>query len=161
MARELHGRGLGLVYGGGDVGLMGVIADSMLELGGEVIGVIPRRLKEREVAHEGLTELFVVETMHERKAKMAEHADAFVAMPGGIGTLEELFEMLTWSQLGFHDKPCALFDVGGFYQPLCAMLDHLVDQGFLKPPHRSLLIVEPDPAGVLDALEATVARASG
>jgi len=158
MARELAKRGLGLVYGGGDVGLMGVLADAMLERDGEVIGVIPRQLKEREVAHEGLTELLVVEDMHERKAKMAERADAFVAMPGGIGTLEELFEMLTWSQLKFHDKPCALLDVAGFYRPLCAMLDHLVDQAFLRPEHRSLLIVRPDPASVLDALEAAVVQ---
>ena len=120
--------GIGLVYGGGNVGLMGVVADAVLAAGGEVIGVIPRALAEREVAHAGLTELHVVDSMHTRKAMMAELSDAFIALPGGLGTLEELFEVLTWAQLGIHRKPCGLLNVDGFYAPLKQFLDQAVDR---------------------------------
>jgi uncharacterized protein (TIGR00730 family) len=127
---------LTLVYGGGNVGLMGVLADAALASGGEVIGVIPRQLVQWEVAHQGLTRLDVVESMHERKARMFDLSDAFVALPGGFGTLDEMFEMLTWRQLGFGDKPCALLDVDGFYSPLVGMLDRMVDRGFVPAEHR-------------------------
>ncbi len=146
-------RGIGLVYGGGSVGLMGVIADTMLESGGEVIGVIPRTLWMREVGHSGLTELHIVETMHERKALMADLSDGFIAMPGGLGTLEELFEAWTWSQLGLHKKPCALLDVGGYFDHLVAFLDHAVADGFVNETNRRMLIVERDPASLVDRME--------
>ena len=156
-ARQLGGelvkRGHGLVYGGGKVGLMGVIADVVLELHGDVTGVIPEALVSKEVAHEGLSDLRIVRSMHERKAAMAELSDGFVAMPGGIGTMEEFFEVLSWAQLGIHNKPCGLLDVSGYYQPLIQFLDHAVDHGFLKPKHRSLLIVEEEPHKMLDRLE--------
>ena len=131
-------RGIGLVYGGGNVGLMGALADTVLETGGEVIGVIPEHLKRAEVAHGTLTELHVVESMHERKALMASLADAFVALPGGLGTLEEVFEVLTWNQLGLIAKPVVLFDVDDFFAPLSALLDAAVDAGFVRPAHRML-----------------------
>src|SRR4051794_20200473 len=152
LARAVAERGIGLVYGAGRVGLMGALADAALEAGGEVIGVIPRALVDREVAHQALTELHVVDSMHERKALMADLADAFVAAPGGLGTLEELFEVLTWSQLGLHDKPCALLDVNGFYDALAAFLDHTVGEGFLRPASREMLIVDSEPAALLDRL---------
>lgn len=161
LATHLASRGLGLVYGGGNVGLMGIIADAMLEAGAEVIGVIPRSLVEREVAHHGVTKLHVVQTMHERKAMMNELCDAFIAMPGGFGTLEELFEVLTWSQLGYHRKPCGLLNVGGFFDPLEAMLDHGVTEQFLRPAHRALLIAESSPARLLDRLEGFVPVTAG
>jgi uncharacterized protein (TIGR00730 family) len=147
-------RGIGLVYGGGAVGLMGALADAVLAGGGEVIGVIPDSLLEREVGHRGLTELRVVDSMHTRKRTMAELASAFVALPGGLGTLEELFEVLTWAQLGIHHKPCALLDVDGFYAPLLALLDHMRDAAFIAPAHRSLLLVERDVDALLDRLAA-------
>ena len=134
--RRLAREQLTLVYGGGNVGLMGVLADAALANGGEVIGVIPRQLVQWEVAHQGLTRLDVVESMHERKARMFDLSDAFVALPGGFGTLDEMFEMLTWRQLGFGDKPCALLDVDGFYSPLVGMLDRMVDRGFVPGEHR-------------------------
>ncbi|HEX5656091.1 MAG TPA: TIGR00730 family Rossman fold protein [Polyangiales bacterium] len=143
---------IGLVYGGATVGLMGVVADTVKKNGGNVIGVIPESLVAREIAHRGLSELRVVQSMHERKATMAELSDAFVAMPGGIGTLEELFEIWTWSVLGLHQKPCALFDVEGFYTQLTSFLDFTVEQGFLKPVHRALLRMESDPVRLLAAL---------
>lgn len=152
-ARELVARNLGLVYGGGDVGLMGVIADAVLERGGHVTGVIPAAFVEKEVAHRGLSELRVVQSMHERKAMMAELSHAFVALPGGIGTMEEFFEVLSWAQLGLHDKPCALLDVCGYYRPLVGFLDSAVEQDFLKPKHRALLIVEERPGILLDRLQ--------
>lgn len=152
LGRQLAERGMGLVYGGASVGLMGVVADAALAAGGEVIGVIPRSMVEREIAHAGLSELRVVTSMHERKATMAELADAFVALPGGIGTLEELFEVWTWAQLGLHRKPVALLDVAGFYEPLAAFLDRAVNERFVKLPTRSLLSVETDPAVLLDRL---------
>ncbi len=146
-------RGWGLVYGGGGVGLMGILAEATADAGGEVIGVIPRALMEREgVAADGVGELRVVESMHERKALMAELSDAFVALPGGLGTLEELFETLTWAQLGLHRKPCGLLDAGGYYRPLVALLDHAVDEGFVRPEHRALLVVGDHPEELLDRL---------
>jgi uncharacterized protein (TIGR00730 family) len=133
MARE----GLGLVYGGGNVGLMGIVADAVLSAGGEVIGVIPQHLMQWEVAHRGVTQLEVVGSMHERKQRMFDLADGFVALPGGFGTLDEMFEMLTWRQLGLGDKPCAFLDVDGFYQPLFAMIDRMVETRFLHPDQRN------------------------
>ena len=144
----------GLVYGGGNVGLMGILADTMLEAGGEVIGVIPASLVAREVAHSGLTELRVVQTMHERKALMNELSDAFIAMPGGFGTLDELFEILTWSQLGIHGKPSGLLNVAGYYDDLLVMLDHAVTEKLLRPEHRTLLMAEADPGLLLQRLGA-------
>jgi uncharacterized protein (TIGR00730 family) len=142
MGRALVARGLGLVFGGGHVGLMGTIADEVLRLGGQVSGVIPQQLVERELAHPGLTRLFVVKDMHERKAMMAQLADGFVAMPGGMGTFEELFEMLTWSQLGIHSKPVGLFNVAGFYDQLVGFMEHVKEQGFIRPQHADLMMVE-------------------
>lgn len=141
--------GLELVYGGASVGLMGVVADAALALGGDVTGVLPRALAERELAHGGLTRLHLVETMHARKALMADLSDGFVALPGGIGTLEELFEIWTWAQLGDHAKPIALLEVAGFYAPLLGFLDRLVDTGFVKAEQRAIALVDSDPAALL------------
>lgn len=152
LGEALARRRIGLVYGGGGIGLMGVIADAALAAGGEVIGVIPGALEGRELAHGKLTKLLVVGSMHERKAKMAELSDAFVALPGGLGTLEELAEVLTWAQLGLHRKPCALLDVGGYWQPLTALLDHAVAERFVRPEHRAMLLVDDDPEAILDRL---------
>jgi len=154
LAAELAGRGIGLVYGGGKVGLMGVIADAVLDAGGEAIGVMPQALIDREIGHPRLTELKVVGSMHERKAQMAELADAFVALPGGIGTLEELIEVYTWSQLGIHEKACGVLNVRGYYDGLAAFLDHAVIEGFLRTQHRAVLTVAEHPAHLLDALAA-------
>ncbi|NFV79320.1 TIGR00730 family Rossman fold protein [Magnetospirillum aberrantis] len=156
MGRLVAERGLGLVYGGGEVGLMGILANSALAAGGEVIGVIPEALMRMEVGHPKLTALHVVDTMHERKAMMAELSDAFVALPGGIGTLEELFEVWTWGQLGIHPKPLGFLDVAGYYDSLHAFLDHSVAEGFLKERHRAMTAVESDPARLLDRLAAYV-----
>jgi len=145
-------RGLGLIYGGGDVGLMGMLADTVMAGGGEVIGVIPRALEQREVAHRGVTELRVVRDMHERKQLIYELADAMVAMPGGIGTLEELLEALTWNQLHLHAKPCGVLNVEGYFDPLVAMLDRAVEQQFLHRECRELLIVESSAQRLLEAL---------
>ena len=153
---QLARRGLGLVYGGASIGLMGAVADAALAGGGEVIGVIPAALEAKEIAHEGLTRLEVVGSMHERKARMAELADAFIALPGGMGTLEELSEMLTWAQLGLHRKPCGLLDVAGYWQPLVVFFDHAVQEQFLRPHHRALLLVEEEPLALLNALAAYV-----
>jgi uncharacterized protein (TIGR00730 family) len=153
LGMALHARRYGLVYGGGNVGLMAVIADAVLDLGGHVTGVIPDALVSREVAHRGVTELRVVGSMHERKAVMAELSDGFVAMPGGIGTMEEFFEVLSWAQLGLHHKPCGLLNVSGYYDPLVAFLDHAVAQDFIKPKHRALMIVEAAPEPLLDRFE--------
>lgn len=147
-------RGIELVYGGGNVGLMGVLADACLAARGRVIGVIPQALVDREVAHLGLTELRVVSSMHERKAVMAELSDAFVALPGGYGTWEELFEMLTWSQLGIHCKPCGLLNVNGYYDPLLDLADRAVSEGFLREVNRNLLLSDNDPERLLDRLSA-------
>jgi uncharacterized protein (TIGR00730 family) len=154
LGNELAARGIGLVYGGGKVGLMGVIADTVLAAGGEAIGVMPQGLVDREIGHPGLTELKVVGSMHERKALMAELAGAFVALPGGIGTLEELIEVYTWSQLGIHDKGCGVLNVRGYYDGLVAFLDHAVAAGFLRAQHRAVLTVAEDAAELLDALAA-------
>ncbi|TVV72433.1 TIGR00730 family Rossman fold protein [Sphingomonas solaris] len=155
--RMIAGRGYGLVYGGGSIGLMGVIADAASEAGGEVIGVIPEALRRREFDHRGLAELHVVKSMHERKALMAELSDGFVALPGGIGTFEELFETWTWAQLGYHDKPCGLLNVNGFYDAMSGFIDHVVAEGFLRPADRARLIVTHDPAAMLDAVAGFVA----
>ena len=152
LARAVAARGLNLVYGGGSVGLMGVLGATALAAGGRVIGVAPRQLVEREVVHAGLTELRVVATMHERKALMADLSDAFIALPGGLGTLDELFEMLTWTQLGIHRKPCALLDVNGYFSRLGEFLDHAVAQRFIKAEHRLMLITGENPDALLDQL---------
>jgi uncharacterized protein (TIGR00730 family) len=142
-------QGIGIVYGGGRIGLMGALADAALAANGEVIGVIPQALVDREIAHPGVTELQVVGSMHERKALMADLADAFVALPGGIGTLEELFEMWTWAQLGLHQKPCGLIEVSDFFGPLLTFLDRLVVTGFVKPEHRAMLLEASSPEDLL------------
>lgn len=144
--------GIGLVYGGGNIGLMGVAADAALAKGGEVIGVITEQLHGHNLSHETLTRLEIVPTMHERKAVMADLSDAFIALPGGIGTFEELFEAWTWAQLGVHAKPVALLNVGGFYDKLAEFLDHVVEEKFLKAVHRGTLVVESDPRTLLKAL---------
>lgn len=157
--RTLVERRLGLVYGGGDVGLMGILADTVMEGGREVLGVIPRALVDKEVAHYGITRLEEVETMHERKQRMYDLADAVVALPGGIGTLDELFEALTWNQLGYLAEPCGLLNVNGYFDPLVELLDHMVGQGFLRIETRRLLVVDDDPDRLLDSLsEARVPR---
>lgn len=156
MGRALAERGIGLVYGGGRVGLMGVVADAVLAAGGEAVGVIPDALMRREVGHGGLTELHVVDSMHERKARMADLSDGFVALPGGFGTFEEFCEVLTWSQLGIHPKPCGLLNTAGYYAPLLAMFDHAVSESFVRPQHRALVLEEADPARLLDRLAAFV-----
>lgn len=145
-------RNIGLVYGGAAVGLMGAVADATIAAGGSVTGVIPRALVEREVAHSGLSDLRIVGSMHERKALMAELSDAFIALPGGIGTFEEIFEVWTWTQLGTHAKPCAILNVHGFYDQLLGFLDHVVDEAFLKPVHRGMLLASPDPNALLDLI---------
>ena len=152
LAQALSVAGLGLVYGGGHVGLMGVLADAALETGCEVIGVIPKALHLREIGHERLSELHIVDSMHARKAKMAELADAFIALPGGLGTLEETFEVWTWAQLGFHRKPVALLDAASFWQPLLTMVERMVSEGFVSPKHRRMLCVERDPVALLERM---------
>ncbi len=147
-------RNLGLVYGGAAVGLMGAVADATIAAGGSVIGVIPQALVDHEVAHTGLTDLRVVGSMHERKALMAELSDAFIALPGGIGTLDEIFEVWTWTQLGTHAKPCAVLNVQGFYDRLLGFLNYVVDEAFLKTVHRGMLLSSSDPAALLDLLAA-------
>ncbi|QFU00330.1 LOG family protein YvdD [Halomonas sp. THAF5a] len=158
LGEELARRGHGLVYGGARVGLMGRLADAVMAAGGEAIGVMPDHLVEREQAHQGLTRLVRVRNMHERKASMAAHADAFIALPGGIGTLEELFEAWTWHYLGLHDKPIGVLDSAGFYAPLLTFLDSTVEQGFLDGRTRAELIDAADPADLLDALEARLGQ---
>ena len=153
LARAIARAGLRLVYGGGSIGLMGVLAEAALAEGVDVSGVAPRRLLEREVVHRGLTHLHVVESMHERKAKMAELADAFIALPGGYGTLDELFEALTWTQLGYHRKPCGLLNVAGFFDRLAAYLDHALAEGFLTRRHRDMLVMADDPDVLIESLK--------
>lgn len=152
MGTLLAKQGIGLVYGGGNVGLMGVVADAALHLGGEVIGVIPQALANREIAHTGVTALHIVDSMHTRKAMMADLSDAFIAMPGGVGTFEEFFEAVTWTQLGLHRKPCGLLNVNAFYTPLALFIDQAVTEGFIKPIHRAIIVVDSDPARLLDTL---------
>ena len=153
LGETLARAGIELVYGGGHVGLMGVVADAALAAGGEVTGVIPEALVEREIGHTGLTELHVVGSMHERKAMMADLAEGFVALPGGTGTLEEFFEVLTWAQLGEHAKPCGLLNVAGYYEPLLAVFDHMVERGFLATHHRAMVLVETEPEALLERFE--------
>jgi uncharacterized protein (TIGR00730 family) len=153
MGKELARRNIGLVYGGGNIGLMGVLADTVLRAGGEAVGVIPESLMEREVGHTGLTKLHVVRSMHERKALMADLSDAFIALPGGFGTLEEFCEVVTWSQLGLHAKPCGILNVLGYYSPLLAMFDHAVLQRFLTPENRALVLARDSAAELLEALQ--------
>lgn len=150
----LAARNIGLVYGGASVGIMGLIADTVLSHGGEVIGVIPQAIADKEIAHPGLTELKVVGNMHERKSLMADYSDGFIALPGGMGTLEELFEVLTWGQLGFHKKPCGLLNVEGYYDYLTAFLAHAVDQEYLKAKHAGILQTHIEPESLLDLLTA-------
>ena len=156
LGEALAARGIGLVYGGASVGLMAVVADTVLAAGGEVVGVIPQMLVDKEIAHGGLSELHVVSSMHTRKATMAELSDGFVALPGGVGTLEELFEIWTWAQLGSHSKPVGLLDVNGFYGKLEAFLDHVVAEGFLREGHRGMLISETEPGALIDRFAAYV-----
>ena len=153
LGAELIRRNIGLVYGGGNVGLMGAIADAVLKGRGEAIGVIPEHLMTREIGHSRLTKLHVVRSMHERKALMADLSDAFIALPGGFGTLEEFCEVLTWSQLGLHAKPCGIINVRGYYTPLLAMLDHAVEEKFLKPQNRALVLSRETPVELLKAFE--------
>jgi uncharacterized protein (TIGR00730 family) len=153
LGKTLVRRELQLVYGGGSVGLMGVLADTVLEAGGSVTGIIPRALERREVAHAGLTTMHVVDDMHTRKAKMEELADAFIALPGGYGTLEELFEVVTWAQLGLHKKPVGMLNPAGYFDGLLGCIDSAVVEGFIKPEHRRLLVVGAEPDALLDALE--------
>lgn len=156
LGATLAGRGLGLVYGGGKVGLMGAVADGALAAGGEAIGVIPHALVAREVSHQGLTDLRVVDSMHERKALMAELADGFIVLPGGIGTLEEFFEVWTWAQLGLHAKPIGLLDVAGYYKQLQGFIDHAVAERFLHPDHRSTVLIDEEAGRLLDRMKGYV-----
>ncbi|MFK8330965.1 TIGR00730 family Rossman fold protein [Pseudomonas sp. BJa5] len=153
LGQAIASRGLTLVYGGGAVGLMGIVADAAMAAGGEVVGIIPQALMDAEVGHSGLTRLEVVDGMHARKARMAELSDAFVALPGGLGTLEELFEVWTWGQLGYHAKPLGLLDVNGFYSKLGSFLDHVVEEGFVRPQHRAMLKLADAPDELLDAMD--------
>lgn len=157
IARELGavlaGLGLRLVYGGGGVGLMGVVADAVLETGGEVVGVIPRALATRELAHAGVTELHVVGSMHERKALMADLSDGFIALPGGFGTLDELCEIITWAQLGIHRKPCGILNINGYFDDFLRLLDRAVADGFIRAEHRRIILEGRDPVGLLDELQ--------
>lgn len=152
MGKLLAQRNIGLVYGGGDVGLMGVVADAAIDAGGEVTGVIPKLLADKEVAHQRLTNLHIVNTMHERKHIMAELSDAFIAMPGGFGTLEELFEVVTWTQLSFHNKACGVLNVEGYYDGLLTFLDHATAEKFIRPHHREIVVVDTEPAALLEKL---------
>ena len=161
LGRQIGARGWRLVYGGGNVGLMGVVADAVLHAGGSVLGIIPESLMRREVGHLGLTELQVVQTMHERKQRMAESADAFIALPGGIGTLEELYEVWTWQHLGYHAKPVALLDVAGYYQHLLAFMQHAEAAGFVSADQQAALWVESDPTRLLDRLAQHLEPAAG
>ena len=160
LGRLIGEQGHGLVYGGGNVGLMGIVADAVLAAGGPVVGVIPQALVQREVGHQGLSQQFVVPDMHVRKRMMAERADAFIAMPGGIGTLEELYEVWTWRQLGYHDKPVGLLSVQGFYDPLLQFMDHTVSEGFLDDAQRRMPVVDADPASLLAKVLDQAARAT-
>lgn len=154
LGTEIAKRGHRLVYGGAEVGLMGIVATAALEAGGEVIGVLPEALAAKELAHRSITELHIVGSMHERKAMMADLSDAFVALPGGIGTLEELFEVWTWGQLGYHTKPCGVYNANGFYGRMMAFLDFMADEEFLKAPHRNMLLVGDNPTALLDKIDA-------
>ncbi|QXI33334.1 TIGR00730 family Rossman fold protein [Pseudomonas promysalinigenes] len=152
LGQAIARRGMTLVYGGGAVGLMGTVADAAMAAGGEVIGIIPESLMNAEIGHKGLSRLEVVDGMHARKARMAELSDAFIALPGGLGTLEELFEVWTWGQLGYHAKPLGLLDVNGFYEKLGGFLDHIVEEGFVRPAHRAMLLLAQQADQLLDAM---------
>ncbi len=152
LGRVFLSEGIGLVYGGASVGVMGQIADTVLAGGGKVIGVIPRGLAHKEVAHAGLTDLRIVDSMHERKALMAELVDGFIALPGGLGTFEEFFEVLTWCQLGIHRKPCALLNTEGYYDKLVGLIDHAIDEGFVRSEHRSMVVVDHDPQTLIEKM---------
>ncbi|SEN64708.1 hypothetical protein SAMN05192533_11694 [Mesobacillus persicus] len=152
LGKELARQNITLVYGGSSIGLMGVLADTVLREGGQVIGVIPKILEEREIAHKGLTQLITVETMHERKAKMADLADGFIVLPGGAGTLEEFFEVFTWGQIGLHQKPCGLLNINQYYRPLIQLFDHMVEQQFLQKKYLALAIVEEKPDILIERL---------
>lgn len=154
LGRALVRRQIGLVYGGASVGSMGTLADAVLDAGGEAIGILPRWLESREVGHTRLKELHIVDSMHARKQRMIERSDAFVALPGGLGTFDELFEVLTWSQIGLHEKPVGLLDVNGYFAPFIALVRHAVAEGFALPEHERLFVVRPDPESLLDALVA-------
>ena len=156
MGKTLVKHGLDLVYGGGNIGIMGIVADSVLQSGGQAIGVIPQALADKEIAHESLTELHIATDMHERKCRMAELSDAFVGLPGGLGTLEEIFEIWTWAQLGFHKKPIALLNTKGYYSRLLDFLDDSVEDGFVKAAHRHMMIVDSDPEELVMQLKAYV-----
>ncbi len=151
--QTLARRGLRVVFGGGQVGLMGVLADAVLDAGGEAVGVMPKALLEKEIGHQSLTELHVVSTMHERKALMADLSDAFIALPGGYGTFEELLEVLTWAQLSLHEKPCGLLNVEGFYEALLSLFDHAFEEGFVRGDHRALALTAEDPERLLDLMQ--------
>lgn len=153
LGEAIAARGITLVYGGSSVGLMGLLADTVLHAGGHVIGVIPRPLIDKELAHAGLSQLIRVESMHERKARMAQLADGFMALPGGLGTFEEFFEVLTWTQLGFHFKPCAVLNVAGYYDGLLSLVQSACDKGFVKPEHRDMVLHAEEPAELLDAMQ--------
>ncbi|WP_017727892.1 LOG family protein [Halalkalibacterium ligniniphilum] len=152
LGKLLAAKGIGLVYGGAVVGCMGAVAEGVMAGGGEVIGVMPKKLANIELAHHGLTELHIVETMHERKAMMAELSDAFIALPGGAGTLEEWFEVFTWAQIGYHQKPCSLLNVNGYYTPFIALFDHMIDQGFVQKEQKHLIIIENEAKTLLKRL---------
>lgn len=156
LGRLLAGQGIGLVYGGANVGLMRILADAAMTAGGEAIGVMPKALVEKEKAHKSLSRLHVVDSMHERKALMAELSDGFIALPGGAGTMDELFEVWTWGQLGFHRKPCGLLNVAAYYDPLAVFLDHAVTEGFVKDLHRDMLVIAKTPEELLDRFRAYV-----
>ncbi|MEI3609389.1 TIGR00730 family Rossman fold protein [Pseudogracilibacillus sp. SO10305] len=151
--KELANKNKTLIYGGAQVGCMGALADASLNSGGNVVGMIPQKLKAVEIAHDQLTALHVVDTMHERKSKMAELADGFVALPGGSGTLEEWFEVFTWSQLGYHEKPCGLLNVNNFFDPLMRMLNHTIEQGFMNKSYRDMIIVSSDPKELIEKMD--------
>ena len=153
LGQTLARRGLRVVFGGGQVGLMGVLADAVLDAGGEAVGVMPKALLEKEIGHQSLTGLHVVSTMHERKALMADLSDGFIALPGGYGTFEELLEVLTWAQLSLHEKPCGLLNVEGFYDPLLSLFDHAVGEGFVRGDHRALALTAEGPERLLDLMQ--------
>ncbi|MCU6793094.1 MULTISPECIES: TIGR00730 family Rossman fold protein [Paenibacillus] len=153
LGQALAANGLDLVYGGAAVGCMGAVADAVMESGGKVIGVIPKKLANVEIAHEHLTELHIVDTMHERKALMAQYADGFIALPGGTGTLEEWFEVFTWAQLGYHNKPCALLNINNYYTPILSLFDHMIEQGFVKEAYKNLIVIDNDPTLLIEQLK--------
>jgi uncharacterized protein (TIGR00730 family) len=152
LGEKLVAEGINLVYGGSTVGCMGAVADAVMEAGGKVIGVIPKKLVSVELAHEHLTELHVVDTMHERKALMADYADGFIALPGGTGTLEEWFEAITWAQLGYHKKPCGLLNINSYYTPLISLFDHMIEHGFVKREYKELILIDKDPTHLIEKM---------